>query len=120
MAIERSKINQETNDAPIIDITPQGISASIRDVQATGLDIYDQEASARKRTRCIGARRPFIAKLDATLQTLKGLYPPETRTKNGRRQPNPEYQRASTRLREYRKQVSMVQRADRLTLAGKL
>lgn len=112
-------INTATNSVSV-DITPEGISLFIDEIKDTGLDIYDSETSKRKRAAHIGERRPLIAQLDARLRILKEMYPAQTRSKKGFRQPDPGYKRASLRLREYRKEVSRVQSADRLTLTDRL
>lgn len=116
--------NIQTTSKPInsfeIDIITVIISSIIKEIQEKGLDHYDPTTSENKRTRGIGLRRSFITKIDETLRTLKQAYPEETRNKKGMRKPNPDYNRASFKLREYRRQVSGVQSADRLTLLGKL
>ena len=113
-------INESGTPVEAVDITPKGISEFIDKVTDTGLDIYDPESSERKRALSIGQRRPFITKLDERLRALKGMYPAETRNKKGYRSPDHGYQRASLRLREFRRQISSVQKADRLTLIGKM
>lgn len=119
MLAERSPLSENSDDPVIIDITPAGISKLIQHINRTGLDVYKYNQTEEQRTTTIIERRPFIAKLDSTLRALKAEYPKESINKK-RRQPNREYRKASYRLNEYRKQVSSVQRADRLTIQGKL
>lgn len=118
MVVERSPRVEESDDA-VVDISQTGISKLIKDINLTGLDIYQASTTNERRALTITERRPFIEKLDNTLRALKAEYPRESINKK-RRQPNPEYRKLSARLKEFRKQVSSVQRADRLTIQGKL
>lgn len=94
---------------------------SIRD-RARGLDIYNgsSEVHRHKRMKGIVERRPLIEALDTQLRILKTQFPPEERNKKGSRKPSREYRTASQEIALYRRQLSQVQSADRLTLKGKL
>ena len=119
-------IESHTNEITIlegtkpVDISPGAIAELIQKIKQTGLDKYDPDISERRRASRIGVRRPFITALDERLVALKEMYPSETRNAKGHRQPNPGYRRASYSMKEYRKQISRVQKADRLTLIGRI
>ncbi len=92
----------------------------VDEIRNINLEEYKVEISTRKRTVQIVMRRPLLTQLDERLRLLKTLYPAARRTKWGKKIPNPEYKKASLPIQEYRKQLSRVQKADRLTLTGKI